>query len=122
MTATHAPDRVPQNAMTATATARQGLEAEAICFAYNGTEVLADIRLSIAEGEFVCLLGPSGCGKTTLLRLLAGIEKPASGSLSWKGRPISGPSIERGVVAQPVAEYLACARQGPSGNGEEVAD
>lgn len=100
MTATHAPDRVPQNAMTATATARQGLEAEAICFAYNGTEVLADIRLSIAEGEFVCLLGPSGCGKTTLLRLLAGIEKPASGSLSWKGRPISGPSIERGVVFQ----------------------
>jgi NitT/TauT family transport system ATP-binding protein len=77
-----------------------GLEANGLRFAYNGSPVLIDIQLSIGEGEFVCLLGPSGCGKTTLLRLLAGLEKPGAGSLSWKGQPISGPSLERGVVFQ----------------------
>ena len=76
------------------------LKVESLRFAYNGTPVLLDINLAIQEGEFVCLLGPSGCGKTTLLRLLAGLEAPSSGSLFWKGRPINGPSLERGVVFQ----------------------
>lgn len=77
-----------------------GLKVESMSFAYNGTPVLSDITLSVAEGEFVCLLGPSGCGKTTLLRLLAGLETPLTGRLSWKGIPITGPSLERGVVFQ----------------------
>ena len=81
-------------------TAAAGLKVESLRFAYNGTPVLLDINLAIGEGEFVCLLGPSGCGKTTLLRLLAGLETPSSGHLSWKGRPITGPSLERGVVFQ----------------------
>jgi NitT/TauT family transport system ATP-binding protein len=77
-----------------------GLKVEALRFAYNGTPVLLDINLAVAEGEFVCLLGPSGCGKTTFLRLLAGLETLSSGNLSWKGRPITGPSLERSVVFQ----------------------
>jgi NitT/TauT family transport system ATP-binding protein len=77
-----------------------GLKVESLRFAYNGTPVLLDINLAIAEGEFVCLLGPSGCGKTTLLRLLAGLETLSSGNLSWKGQTITGPSLERGVVFQ----------------------
>jgi len=77
-----------------------GLQVASLRFAYNGTPVLLDINLSITEGEFVCLLGPSGCGKTTLLRLLAGLETPSSGNMSWKGRRIEGPSLERGVVCQ----------------------
>jgi NitT/TauT family transport system ATP-binding protein len=77
-----------------------GLKVDALHFSYNGTPVLLDINLAITEGEFVCLLGPSGCGKTTLLRLLAGLETPASGNLFWQGRPITGPSLERGVVFQ----------------------
>ena len=81
-------------------TADAGLKVESLRFAYNGTPVLLDINLAIGEGEFVCLLGPSGCGKSTLLRLLAGLETPSSGHLSWKGRPITGPSLERGVVFQ----------------------
>jgi NitT/TauT family transport system ATP-binding protein len=73
---------------------------ESLRFAYQGTPVLHDINLTVKEGEFVCLLGHSGSGKTTLLRLLAGLETVAAGNLSWQGRPITGPSLERGVVFQ----------------------
>lgn len=77
-----------------------GLYIEALQFAYNGTPVLRDITLAIAEGELLSLLGPSGCGKTTLLRLLAGLEAPSSGRIFRRGQPVTGPSLERGLVFQ----------------------
>jgi NitT/TauT family transport system ATP-binding protein len=78
----------------------EGLAATKVSFSYHGKTILSDISLSIGEGEFVALLGPSGSGKTTLLRLLAGLESPQSGRISWKTRGITGPSLERGVVFQ----------------------
>lgn len=77
-----------------------GLDVRALQFAYDGAPVLSDIDLQVAEGEFLCLLGPSGCGKTTLLRLLAGLDLPAAGTISYNGSLIQGPSLERGVVFQ----------------------
>ena len=54
---------------------------------------LEDISLSIGDGEFFCIVGPSGCGKTTLLRILAGLELPSSGTAiihsTQKDQPIN---------------------------------
>ncbi len=49
---------------------------------------LAGIDLSIARGEFVCVVGPSGCGKTTLLNIVGGLESPSSGSVEFS--PLAG--------------------------------
>ena len=67
--------------------------------------VLRDVSLSLAGGEFVCLLGHSGCGKSTLLNLVAGYLKPDRGSITVSGRPVVGPSAERGVVFQEHALF-----------------
>ena len=48
------------------------------------------IDLTVAKGEIVALLGPSGCGKTTTLRLIAGLERPDTGSISLRGETVSG--------------------------------
>ena len=48
---------------------------------FNGFKALNDISLKIEEGEFIAILGPSGCGKTTLLRLLAGFNRPTAGEI-----------------------------------------
>lgn len=68
----------------------------------NGDTITAlkDINLDIKEGEFVCIIGPSGCGKTTLLRLIAGISKPASGNIILDGKNIIGPNPMCGMVFQ----------------------
>lgn len=55
---------------------------------YGTNRVLKDVDLTIEDGEFMTLLGPSGCGKTTTLRVIAGLEKPQSGSIVMNGKRI----------------------------------
>lgn len=65
---------------------------------FNGNVVaLRDMNLSVNQGDFISLLGPSGCGKSTALRLIAGLIRPTSGSISWQGGQHEG---DLGVVFQ----------------------
>ena len=66
----------------------------------HATHVLKDIDLEVQEGEFLVLLGFSGTGKTTLINLMAGLEQPTKGQVTFKAKPIDGPGPERGVIFQ----------------------
>ncbi len=57
----------------------------------NASPAVCSVSLQLNRGELLGLLGPSGCGKTTLLRLIAGFERPQSGSIYLSGQPIAGP-------------------------------
>jgi len=77
---------------------------------FGVTKAVDDVSFSVAEGEFVALLGPSGSGKTTVLRMLAGLERPDEGRIAVHGRPVFGgrrevPAEERdiGMVFQDYA-------------------
>jgi ABC-type nitrate/sulfonate/bicarbonate transport system ATPase subunit len=64
------------------------------------TQVLRDVNLQVAPGEFVCILGPSGCGKSTLLSTMAGFLSPSSGEVKIDGELVTGPSPRRIFVFQ----------------------
>ena len=66
----------------------------------NIVEALKDINLTINKGEFISIIGASGCGKTTLLRLIAGLDKPQSGQILLNGQEIKEPDSRRGYVFQ----------------------
>ncbi|TCR66430.1 sn-glycerol-3-phosphate ABC transporter ATP-binding protein UgpC [Bosea sp. BK604] len=62
-----------------------GIELRRISKSFGAVEVIADLSLNIASGEFAVLLGPSGCGKTTILRMIAGLEEVSSGEILIEG-------------------------------------
>ncbi len=72
----------------------------------NGEMIaLNGVNLDIHENEFICVVGPSGCGKSTLLNILAGLDKQTEGEVLVEGKPVNGPSGERGVVFQQYALF-----------------
>jgi len=74
--------------------------------ARGGTRLaLSDASLTVAAGEFVCIVGPSGCGKSTLLDLIAGHGRPRSGVVEVGGEPVTGPGPDRIVVFQEHALF-----------------
>jgi len=71
----------------------------------TSVHALDNITLTVAPGEFLCLVGPSGCGKSTLLDIIAGLTVPDSGSVFADGQPIVGPGRHRLVMFQESALF-----------------
>jgi NitT/TauT family transport system ATP-binding protein len=76
------------------------LEVRHISKSFGHLRVLSDIDFQVDDHEFVAIVGPSGCGKTTLLRTIAGIEKPDAGDILIDGRALARPGPDRGFVFQ----------------------
>ncbi len=68
------------------------IEAVDVVKRFGAVEVLRTVTLRVEPGEVLALLGPSGCGKTTLLRTIAGLERPEAGQIRVGGRVLSGPA------------------------------
>src|SRR5690606_5325966 len=68
--------------------------------------ILRDISFAAGAGEFICVVGPSGTGKTTLLRCLAGLQRPSEGRVVFQGTVISGPPRKLVVVFQDYSRSL----------------
>ena len=72
----------------------------------RAVEALADVSLTVHDGEFVCVVGPSGCGKTTLLRCLAGLLAPSAGEVLLDGAPVTAPPDGLALVFQEYGRSL----------------
>jgi ABC-type Fe3+/spermidine/putrescine transport system ATPase subunit len=74
------------------------LEVDRLTAAWDGVPVVRSVSFSVAPGELLVLMGPNGGGKTTLLRAIAGLERPVAGALRVDGRPILDvPPHRRGI-------------------------
>lgn len=85
------------------------LEVRDLCVAYRNRDTGLDdiavenVSFSIRPHEFVCMVGASGCGKSSVLNVVAGLLKAASGTVVINGKPIDGPGDNRSVVFQSPA-------------------
>jgi len=109
------------------------LEVVSVSKAFSGASVLQDVSFEVSEGKVVCLLGPSGCGKTTLLRIIAGLETPDSGGVTFDGYPLERVPVHRrgfGLMFQDfalfphkdVADNVAFGLRMRDLSGQEVKD
>ena len=74
------------------------LQIRGVSRSYGQVRAVRDVSLDVAPGEFITLLGPSGCGKTTLLRLVAGFERPDAGTIAISGHDVTAlPAYKRPV-------------------------
>lgn len=84
------------------------LEVIRVSKAFGRTAVLREVSFAVEAGEILCLLGPSGCGKTTLLRIVAGLERPDSGHVRFEGQDLAGVPVHRrgfGLMFQDYALF-----------------
>jgi branched-chain amino acid transport system ATP-binding protein len=81
------------------------LKVDTVNFFYSEVQILTDVSITVDEGEFVAIFGPNGHGKSTLLKVISGLMKPASGTIAYDGKMIQGyPSqqiINLGLVYIP---------------------
>ena len=72
---------------------------------FGHVDVLKDINIDIADGEFLVLVGPSGCGKSTLLRIVAGLEQVSSGEIRIGSKDVTGLPAKARDIAMVFQSY-----------------
>ncbi len=68
-------------------------------------QAIDGVSFDVAANEICVIIGPSGCGKSTVLRMVAGLEEPTTGSITLDGREIDAPGRDRGVVFQAYTSF-----------------
>jgi NitT/TauT family transport system ATP-binding protein len=90
--------------MNLSSSARTRVKFEHVSLAFDTPKgklsVVDDVSYDIHDRDFVAVIGPSGCGKTTMMSMLAGFQRPTTGSVLFDGKPVKGPGPERGVIFQ----------------------
>ena len=81
------------------------IEIEQLGKSFGAVEVLRDVNIEIASGEFVVLVGPSGCGKSTLLRMIAGLEEQTTGEIRIGGRVVDEMPAKSRDIAMVFQSY-----------------
>ncbi|MBB3660904.1 NitT/TauT family transport system ATP-binding protein [Rhizobium sp. BK650] len=80
--------------------ARGMVSIENVTMAFGSFVAVQDVNLNVADGEFVAIVGPTGCGKSTILNAIAGLLKPAQGSVMIDGKPVAGVQNDIGYLFQ----------------------
>jgi len=85
----------------------EAVRLEHVSFSYGGPEIVSDISLSVAAGDYIGVVGPNGSGKTTLIRIILGLLKPSHGEVFISGEPIrSFASWEKiGYLPQKISSF-----------------
>jgi len=103
------PTAVPAVTDTTPGTATAALSVRGLRHRYGAHLVVDDVDLEVIRGSLTALLGPSGCGKTTVLRLVAGLLEPESGTIVIDGRTVNAPGVrvppERRQVGMVFQDY-----------------
>jgi len=92
------------------------LRIEGIAKRFGNVTAVHDITLGFGKGEFVSLLGPSGCGKTTILRMIAGFERPTSGRILVEGNDITGQPPNQRKIGMVFQSYALFPNMNVAGN------
>ncbi len=69
----------------------------------RSVEVIDNVSFSVRKREAIAIVGPSGCGKTTLIRMIAGLERPTKGTITHKGKPITKPTEDISMIFESFA-------------------
>lgn len=107
--------------------ARPMVSIDSVTMSFGPYVAVQDVNLSVADGEFLAIVGPTGCGKSTILNAIAGLLRPASGSVSIDRQPVRGVQNDIGYLFQqdallPWKTALENVELGPLFKGTNAAE
>ncbi|MER8370544.1 ABC transporter ATP-binding protein [Mesorhizobium sp. M1348] len=107
--------------------AKSMVSLDAVTMAFGAYVAVQDVNLKVSDGEFLAIVGPTGCGKSTILNAVAGLLKPASGTVSIDGQPVRGIQNDIGYLFQqdallPWKTAIENVELGPMFKGVGAAD